>query len=453
MYADITRDWLIYIRVYLCPSVVFNFLIVTKNRRTTISNMPNDNTQREFALQVLQQLRDAGYEALWAGGCVRDQLLGRTPQDYDVATSARPEEVQALFGKRRTLAIGAAFGVIAVLGRHKQPPIEVATFRSDGAYVDGRRPAKVVYTTAEEDAERRDFTINGLFYDPIEQQVIDYVEGQQDLQRHRIRAIGDPLARFSEDKLRMLRAVRFATTLGFQIDDPTLDAIHQMAAEVNIVSAERLGAELRRMLVHPQRSSGVQLLQDSGLLQPLFPELANWPEQQPATWQRLLDRLKRLQSESLAAALAALLFDLEQKNNVGEIGRRFRFTNKEIERAAWLVQMLPSIEHAHELAWPRLQRLLVHQGSNELMVIADATWGNDHAGVKECRRRLAMPAEELNPEPLLTGDDLIRHGVTPSPLFGQLLDSIRDEQLLGHLRDRQQAQKFADQWLQDHGDR
>ncbi len=409
--------------------------------------MPQPTPQHEFALQVLSQLREAGYEALWAGGCVRDQLLGREPQDYDVATSARPEQVQALFGKRRTLAIGAAFGVIAVLGRHKQPPIEVATFRSDGAYVDGRRPKEVVYTTAKEDAQRRDFTINGLFYDPIAEQVIDYVDGQTDLQKGVIRAIGNPLDRFSEDKLRMLRAVRFATTLRFQIEEQTFDAIRSMAGEVKIVSAERIGAELRRMLTHPQRRLGVQLLQDSGLLLPLLPELADWPKQQPTAWQQLLTRLECLQADSLAAALAAMLFGSEQNEIVGQIGRRFRFTNNEIDRATWLVQALPRLEKADQIPWPQLQRLLVHQGAEELVALAAATWGDDHLGIQECRRRLAMPTEELNPEPLLSGKDLIAHGISPSPQFGRLLEHIRDEQLLGNITTPQQALKQAHHWL------
>jgi len=408
--------------------------------------LPQPSTQRELALEVVRQLREAGYQALWAGGCVRDELLGCEPKDYDVATSARPEQVRELFGKRRTLAIGAAFGVIAVLGRPKQDPIEVATFRSDGAYIDGRRPAEVIYTTAEEDAARRDFTINGLFYDPVEERVIDYVDGQADLQRKIIRAIGDPRARFSEDKLRVLRAVRFATTLGFEIEEQTLSAIGEMAEEVKIVSAERIGAELRKLLSHTRRGLGVQLLLESGLLTPLLPELADMPEQRPDEWQQLLARLEHLRVDSLPAALASLLFGLEPAQLIGEIGRRFRFTNKEVDRTVWLVRVLPQIEKADKILWPQLQRLLVHEGAGELVAVATAIWGDDHRGVQECRLRLALPAEELDPEPLVTGKDLIAHGIQPGPNFGQIMEQIRNAQLLGDIGTREQALELADQW-------
>src|SRR3954453_13527898 len=168
--------------------------------------MPDVSSQRAFALEIAQKLRSGGFESLWAGGCVRDELLGITPKDYDVATSATPDQIRDLFGHRRTLPIGAAFGVVTVLGPRAAGQIEVATFRSDAAYSDGRHPDSVTFTTAEHDAQRRDFTINALFFDPITEQVVDYVEGQHDLQRHIIRAIGDPRLRLSEDRLRMLRA-------------------------------------------------------------------------------------------------------------------------------------------------------------------------------------------------------------------------------------------------------
>ena len=175
--------------------------------------------QRRFAVEVVRRLRGAGFEAYWAGGCVRDQLLGRTPKDYDVATNAVPDQVRALFGRRRTLAIGAAFGVIAVIGPQGPGTVEVTTFRRDAPYSDGRHPDSVTFSSAEEDASRRDFTINGLFYDPVEQRVIDFVGGQEDLAQRRLRAIGDARQRFAEDKLRMLRAVRFAATFAFSLDE------------------------------------------------------------------------------------------------------------------------------------------------------------------------------------------------------------------------------------------
>src|SRR3954462_13574945 len=219
--------------------------------------MSDPTRQRAFALEIAQKLRSGGFEALWAGGCVRDELLGLTPKDYDVATSATPEQIRDLFGHRRTLPIGAAFGVITVLGPRTAGQIEVATFRTDAAYSDGRHPDSVSFTTAEHDAQRRDFTINGLFYDPIANQVVDYVGGQQDLQQRTIRAIGEPRSRIGEDKLRMLRAVRFAATFNFEIDPPTFVAIQQLAAEINTVSAERIGMEIRRMLLDSNRATAL----------------------------------------------------------------------------------------------------------------------------------------------------------------------------------------------------
>ena len=412
--------------------------------------MPPPTSQRDFATQVVRQLRDAGHQALWAGGCVRDELLGRTPNDFDVATSARPEQVRELFGHKRTLAIGASFGVISILGGKRLDPIEVATFRSDGAYIDGRHPTEVTFTTAEEDAERRDFTINGLFYDPIDEKLIDYVGGEQDLQAGILRAIGNPAARFAEDKLRMLRAVRFATTFDFAIDEATLTAIQSMAAEVEVVSAERIGAELRKMLQHPNRRQGVLLMYETGLMQPLLPALSDLPKQDEPAWLALLDCLQAIESDSLPVAFAALLLGRGDLQAVRDQGRRFRFTNKEIERTAWLVEKLPVIADVGSLPWPQLQRLLVHEGAEELLALATATWGADHAGVLLSRERLAWPAEKMNPEPLVTGDDLVARGLRPGKYFGELLDSVRDAQLEEKISDQQQAFAWVDQWLAKH---
>src|SRR5437762_3715435 len=230
---------------------------------------------RQFAVDVVRRLRESGHQSLWAGGCVRDQLMGQLPKDYDVATDAVPDRVREVFGKRRTLPIGASFGVITVLGPEAAGQIDVATFRRDATYSDGRHPDAVSFSDAEHDAQRRDFTINGLFFDPLEDRVIDYVGGQDDLARRVIRAIGDPLARIAEDKLRMLRAVRFAARFDFAIDDKTLAAIKQQARELVIVSAERIAAELRLILTHPNRARGMELLADTGLLEIVLPEASS----------------------------------------------------------------------------------------------------------------------------------------------------------------------------------
>ena len=412
--------------------------------------MPANQTQREFAIEVVRRLRDAGHEALWAGGCVRDELLGMEPKDFDVATSAHPEQVRTLFGHRRTLAIGASFGVISILGGKHLDPIEVATFRTDGAYLDGRHPAEVTFTTAEEDAQRRDFTMNGLFYDPLLEKLIDYVDGEQDLRNGVVRAIGDPRARFAEDKLRMLRAVRFATTFEFEIADSTLNSIQAMAEDVLVVSAERIGAELRKVLQHPQRSRGVELLRQSKLLAPLFPDLTKWVDQDPARWNELLTILQELQADSIAVALAACFCQGHNFEAVQKAGKSFRFTNKEIERAVWLVQHLREVQDAADLPWPRLQRVLVNDGAEALLALTTAMWGESHVGIQTCRSRLELPPEELNPRPIVTGDDLVAHGLKPGKHFGELLEFLRDAQLERQITSSQQALEMADQWVADH---
>ena len=224
-------------------------------------------TEREFAADVVTRLQQGGHRALWAGGCVRDELLGLTPADYDVATDARPEHVKALF--RRCHSFGASFGVVEVLGPRGPDgewlKVQVATFRSDGAYTDGRHPDSVTFSSPEEDARRRDFTINGLFLDPIDNRVIDFVGGQEDLRAKRLRAIGNVDERFAEDHLRLLRAVRFATVLDYKIDNGTWKALVANAPSINQISAERIRDELVRVLTSPNRVRGWDLLDSSGL--------------------------------------------------------------------------------------------------------------------------------------------------------------------------------------------
>lgn len=414
--------------------------------------MSAENSQRDFAIQIVQQLRAAGHEALWAGGCVRDQLLNLEPKDYDVATSARPDEVRELFGKRRTLAIGAAFGVISVLGGRSREPIEVATFRTDGVYEDGRHPTEVVFTTAEQDAQRRDFTINGLFYDPLEDNVIDYVGGRQDLQAQIVRAIGDPRARFDEDKLRMLRAVRFAATFGFQIEADTLAAIEEMAEQITMVSAERIGMELRRMLVDPQRARAVSLLESTGLLQHTIPTWAG--ESLPKeNYQDILAALDRLESPSLPVALAVLLSASESAAAGPVAARALRYTNKEGELTGWLMTHESHIGRAQKMPWPIMQRLLVHPAARELIALHEAIVGGEDEGASFCRKKLNLPAETLNPPPLVDGAGLIAHGVSPGPAFAELLDHLRDAQLEQRIADRQQALDLADEWLHNRDER
>ena len=257
--------------------------------------MQQQEQNRQFAVDVVRPLKDAGCTALRAGGCVRDFLLGRTSKDFDVATDARPDDVRNLFGHRRTLAVGASFGVSVVRAPRGVEDVEVATFRTEGPYLDGRRPEHVSFTTPEEDAQRRDFTINGLFYDPIEQQVFDFVDGERDLRAGIVRAIGDPHDRMTEDKLRMLRAVRFAATLEFELDTVTAAAVRNMAAQMLVVSAERIAQELRRMLVDGHRMRAMQLTAEVGLLPVILPEVALLiSESDSPHWERTLHMLDLL---------------------------------------------------------------------------------------------------------------------------------------------------------------
>ena len=369
------------------------------------------------------QLRKAGFEALWAGGCVRDQLLGRQAKDFDVATTATPEEIRAAFGHRRTVDVGAAFGVIKVLGPKGAADVEVATFRQDATYSDGRHPDAVQFSTAEVDAQRRDFTINGLFYDPVEDAVIDYVGGQDDLARGIVRAIGDPHARFGEDKLRLLRAVRFAASFDFQLDPDTRTAIEAMAAEVTVVSAERIAGEMRLMLVHPRRARAIDMLAEVELLAAVLPELefgddpaARTPTGRLATeaWVASLEVLDCLATVEFPPSLAALLHPFVDAAGCQVICRRWKLSNHDTARACWLIEnqhALDGAEHAH---WPRLQRILIQPGIEDLLALDEAmrkAAGKSLDDIEFCRERLAWPRDQLDPPPLATGDDLVAHGV------------------------------------------
>lgn len=423
---------------------------------------PSADPHRRFALEIVRRLRQEGFQALWAGGCVRDQLLDLTPKDYDVATDAIPEQVRRIFGRKRTLAIGQAFGVIVVLGPKSAGQVEVATFRQDAAYSDGRHPDHVTFSSAPEDAQRRDFTINGLFYDPLAEQVIDYVGGQQDLQRRVIRAIGDPAQRFAEDKLRMLRAVRFATVFEFQIEADTLEAIRRSAAELTIVSAERIAAELRRILAHTRRRMGIQLLDQCGLLTRVFPELHPFvqaPSDNPLStvWQKTLEILDRLEQPSPATAMAALLRSLtvgesDDLHKIRRIGQRLRLNNAEIAEIDFLIHHESMIRTARQQPWPRLQRILIQPLSGPLLDYAQAVADVVDGSINDilfCREKRALPDHQWNPPPLITGDDLRAAGVPPGPIYRQILDQVRDAQLDQKIATRDQALELVRQQIKE----
>ena len=400
-------------------------------------------TPREFALQVAQTLQDRGYQGLWAGGCVRDQLLGRPPKDYDVATDATPHEVRQIFGHRKTIAIGAAFGVITVIGDKKSGNIEVATFRRDADYSDGRRPDSVEFTDAREDAIRRDFTINGMFFDPVREEIIDYVNGKADIECKLVRAIGDPHERIDEDKLRMLRAVRFAATYNFELDSETLAAVQQHASELNVVSAERIGGELRRMLGHRSRAAAADLLRHSGLLKEVLLD-GELVYKNRGNWRTRLRWLEQLgehgKFEQAAFILISKLIKLQGLTPTIE---RWKLSNAESNAILWLENNLLALTRAHQLPWSEIQPLLIDQHATLALDVAGVQFGFHHEGVRFCRERLSWSREKLNPEPLLDGADLKQFGLKPGPLFKQILDRVRVLQLDGEISTTESALDVA----------
>ncbi len=413
--------------------------------------------QQTFAREIVDRLRSRGYEAYWAGGCVRDQLLGKQPKDYDVATNATPDQVREVFGKRRTLAIGAAFGVIAVVGSREQGMVEVATFRRDTSYSDGRHPDAVVFSTPEEDAQRRDFTINGLYYDPLAERVIDFVGGVADLKQGIVRAIGDPVARFNEDKLRLLRAVRMAARFGFQLDTATMQAIQAQADTVTSVSPERIGQEMRQMLTIDGRVQALELLVASRLLPEVLPAAVrligqshNHGERSQDAWQFTLEVLALLPTPTFALSLAALVHLLDDPAEaITAANDRWRLSNKEYDRARWLATQATSLVDAPRLPWSRVQPLLIHEGIAELLDLhgARAAAANgDTAHVAYCREKLALPKAELDPPPLVTGNDLLQAGFRGGPNFARWLHDLRVAQLDGILTTRAAALEQVAQW-------
>ncbi|NUN93405.1 MAG: CCA tRNA nucleotidyltransferase [Verrucomicrobiae bacterium] len=431
---------------------------------------------RRTAEQIAARLRAAGHEALLAGGCVRDALLRRRPKDYDVATSATPPEVERLFP--RTVAVGKAFGVVRV--REEGFEIEVATFRVDGPYLDGRRPSTVRFCGAEEDARRRDFTINGLFFDPARRRIVDYVGGRRDLARRLIRAIGDPRARFREDHLRMLRAVRFAAELGFRVESETWRALEAMAPRIRRVSAERLREEMTKLLLSPRPGFGLKLLAKSGLLRQVLPEVnamrgvsqprAFHPEGDVLTHTAAaLDRLPRRPSAALA--WGTLLHDVgkpptfEKSTRKGKrrirfpeharvgaemaegILRRLRFSNADREAVVALVANHMTFKDVPRMRLSTVKRLLARPSIEEELALHRADCLASHGSLanvgllRRWQRRIA--AAEIRPPRWVTGHDLLACGLAPGPRVGRILAEIEEAQLEGKLKTREEALRLA----------
>ena len=395
---------------------------------------------RTFAIEVVQQLQQAGYQALWAGGCVRDQLLGLKPKDYDVATAATPDQVREVFGHKRTLPIGASFGVITVLGPKTADPIEIATFRRDGGYSDGRRPDSIEFTDAREDALRRDFTINGMFYDPAANEVIDFVGGQADLEARQIRAIGVADQRIEEDKLRMLRGVRFAAKHQFELESQTLAAIQRRASEISVVSNERIGAEMQRMLADPNRATAVKLLRQANLLAEVVPEGQTLFESENQ-WQQTLDRLTALQTPDFCAAVVILLKPIFKSVGADAVMQRWKLSNDQRKSIEFADRNYEVLVDSVNRRWSEVQPLLLSPYIESAVALVLACGATE--SVAFLQGKLSLPAEQLNPEPLLTGEDLIAAGVTPGPAFKAMLSECRGKQLDGELTTKEQALDLA----------
>src|SRR6476619_3258080 len=427
------------------------------------------------ARQVAAHLREQGNTADFAGGCVRDMVRGLTPKDYDIATDARPETVQMLFP--RTYAVGAHFGVIIVLEDGFQ--FEVATFRSDDAYIDGRHPSAVHFSSPEADAKRRDFTVNGMFYDPVAGEVIDLVGGQADIAGKLVRAIGDPANRFAEDRLRMLRAVRFAAVLDYNIDAATWDALVGNAPSINQISAERIREELVRIFLSPNRVRGWDLLDASGLMRAILPELEAMkgvlqpeqfhPEGDVFVHTRLMLQLLP-QEVSVPLVFAVLFHDVAKPvtatvdktgrirfNEHDRIGaqmtegimRRLRFSGAEIDATVEMVQQHMVFKDVPNMRVAKLKRFMARPTFDDELELHRADCESSHRMLDNyeflLQKRQEFANEPIIPPPLVRGDDLIALGMKPGPAFGEILEAVETRQLEGALKDRQQALEWVKQ--------
>ena len=406
---------------------------------------------RLFAVKTVRKLRKAGFIAYFAGGCVRDQEMRppQDPHDYDIATNALPDQIQEVFTKKKTLAIGAAFGVITLIGTRATGNIEIATFREDTAYSDGRHPDGVSFCNAEQDALRRDFTINGMFYDPVDEQVIDFVNGRADIVAKVIRAIGIPAERFQEDKLRILRAIRLATTLKFTIHAETLAAVNQFAENLQQVSRERILVELQRTLESDNYQRGLELLLDTGALTYAVPGLTLPESSQAANWQSLLAITAAMPANDFLSTLALIFKTLVPDAILIDVRaslKQMKMSNDDIRTVCWMVDHVDQFINANSAPWPQIQRLLIDPHAANTLAIATA-WSNHHqqstAGIEFCQQKLDLPMEQLDPAPLLDGKDLQEMGLHPGPLFSKVLTAVRDAQLTGETTTKPDAAVLA----------
>jgi poly(A) polymerase len=425
----------------------------------------------KLAVALISQLRSRAHKAYLVGGCVRDRLLGTEPKDFDIATDATPSQIANYFPG--ALMVGAHFGVALV--KEGAAQVEVATFRSEGAYSDARRPDEVRFETEPSlDAQRRDFTINGLMGDPLSGEILDYVGGRADLASKTVRAIGDATRRFSEDHLRMLRAVRFAARLSFQIESETAEAISQQAELVTTVSAERVRGELVRILTEGGARRGVELLDELGLLAHLLPEVQAFhgveqpPEFHPEgdVWTHVMLMLEKMGPASESLALGVLLHDVGKPGTFrradrirfdghAEVGagmarnllERLRFSKDEVERVTALVANHMKFKDVRQMRASTLKRFLRMEHFDEHLALhrLDCLASNGRSDSYDfVSGRLAeLGAEALHPPRLLSGRDLIAAGYTPGPSFSRVLEAVETAQLEGEIHTREEAMEIA----------
>ncbi len=433
---------------------------------------------KDQAIEIVLRLQQAGFEAFWVGGCVRDFLLGREPDDYDIVTSALPDQIEKLF--QRTIPVGRKFGVLVVVeGEHQ---FQVATFRAEADYRDGRHPERVCFGDAAADARRRDFTINGLFYDPIHKKLHDWIGGEEDLRARIIRTIGTPAERFAEDHLRLLRAVRLAAQLGFQIESETLLAIKATAAKIRDISPERIRDELIKAFHPTHAARGLSLLQESGLLEQVLPELAATVhcEQSPdfhpegSVFEHLLLMLRHLPAQSdPSLPWAVLLHDIAKpvtalRNPAGgaihfygheRIGAemaaaildRLRFPRKQIDEIVQAVRCHMQFKDVPEMRKATLRRLLLRPTFALELELHRLDCLGSHGRLDIYDFLVAQSAElqktpQIRP-PLLSGNDLLALGMKPGPAIGALLAEIREKQLQDELKTPTEAQEWAKERL------
>ena len=438
--------------------------------------------KRKCAVRIVQTLVDAGYSAVFAGGCVRDMLMGVEPQDYDIATSAGPEQVAALF--EHTIPIGASFGVVAIL--LDGYAFEVATFRSDGDYADGRHPRRVSFTDARGDVGRRDFTINGMLYDPLAEQVIDYVGGQEDIRRQIVRCIGEAEKRFGEDSLRMLRAIRFAARFGFEIDPATADAIKNAAGGIDRVSAERIAQELCKMLTGRSPHKAIEWMNRTGLLERVLPEVAAMQGvEQPPEFHpegdvyvhtlrvlELMDAEREEHPPTQTFAMAVLLHDVGKPPTIeyadrirfnchAQVGseiaqsicRRLKMSRDDICSISELVAKHMRLSDAPKMRQTRLKRLLRQADFADHLQLYRLDCLASH-GDLTCWRFCVRQREELASEPepppsVLSGHDLIEMGYLPGPIFSEILAAVEEAQLDELISTPAEARRLVQQRFPD----